>query len=94
MQTGSRKRCSLMSSANLTRNQVGLSALPRTRPSVWTCGLVAGLAWVAAAVVTGLSQFASAYPHRLSGGMAQRVSLARVADLRRRILGLLGLDAD
>jgi NitT/TauT family transport system permease protein len=44
-----------MSSASLAQNQLGLSALPRTRPGVWTGGLVAGLIWLAAAaVIAGL----------------------------------------
>lgn len=42
-----------MSSASVTESEVGLSALPRIRPTLWTGGLVAALAWVAAAGVIG-----------------------------------------
>ena len=36
--------------------------------------------------ITGLSSFASAYPHQLSGGMQQRVALARTLATRSKLI--------
>src|SRR6185437_342644 len=51
MRTGSRGRCSPMSSASLTHDGVGIAGLRRDRAPVWISGLVATVVWLAAASV-------------------------------------------